>query len=191
MTELSFALLYFMPQVLEMASLLHVTLLVFLRLLAVKTPMAYHISHTNVPYSSLITIWATCILLQSLPLLALSFNKYSVYTYLRLLNLHCFHTIPLLLILLMYTSLIWTLRRKEKQQRQDFQNLPFNSMDYRETRNKKMTLLVKRVVIFLLISYAPFVAWYQYYYIVVCKRDPLQILAVEVTIFYSNNILFH
>lgn len=183
MTELSFALLYFIPQVLEMASLLHVTLLVFLRFLAVKAPMSHQISHTNVPYSSLIAIWGTCVLLQSLPVLALLFNKDSVHTNLRLLNLHCFHTIPLLLILLMYTLLIWTLRNKEKQQTRDFQNLPFNSMDYRETRNKEMTLLVKRVVVFLLISYAPFVAWYQYYYIVVCKRNPLQILEVEVNIF--------
>ena len=167
-------LLRCVPRVLETSSCLHVTLLVFLRLLAIQKPLTYAELHGKLRYISIIIIWIISIVIQLIALIILIFEKGNVYLYYKDVTLHSFHTFPVICIIIMYTLLIWTLKKK-KREIKDIRR----SME-QDTINKKMTLLVQRVVLVLIICYVPFLGWRQYYYEVVIKRMDPRLFDVEV-----------
>ena len=160
-------LLRCVPRVLETSSCLHVTLLVFLRLLAIKKPLSYGEIHDKLRRISIIIIWIASITIQLVALIILIFEQGEAYLYYKDVTLHIFHTFPVICIIIMYTLLIWTLEKKKRQIKDSRISMK------QESINKKMTLLVQRVVLVLIICYVPFLAWRQYYYEIVIKRfDP-------------------
>ena len=50
-----------------------------------------------------------------------------------------------------------------------------------DSMNKKMVVVVRRIILALLICYTPFLAWEQYY-LIISERVPFQIYRSEVTI---------
>ena len=49
-----------------------------------------------------------------------------------------------------------------------------------ETISRKMTLLVQKVVTFLLVCYVPYLTWAHYFYAVIIQRTDSEISEVEV-----------
>jgi hypothetical protein len=71
----------------------------------------------------------------------------------------------------MYALLIWTLRKKETHSNEDYGIIGGAADSITESINKKMTLLVKRLVAILLICYVPFIVWREYYFKEVIDED--------------------
>ena len=103
--------LTFIPNILETTSILHVTLLVFLRLLAVTDPMKYKEAHIKSRHKSIIVIWLTSIIVRLIALISQKYHTKAFFYY-RYFLLHMFHTIPIIMIVIMYVTLIMTLKKR-------------------------------------------------------------------------------
>ena len=102
------------PHILEFSSCLHVTLLIFLRLLAIRYPLSYQILHKKLRHISIIAIWAITSLVQSIPLFTLLFAESKrLYTYVRLVLLNCFGTIPVVSMVIMSILFAWTVNKRK------------------------------------------------------------------------------
>ena len=174
--------LTFIPNILETASILHVTLLVFLRLLAVTDPMKYKEAHIKSRHKSIIVIWTTSVIVRLAALLSQKYHT-TVFLYYRYFLLHIFHTIPIIAIVIMYARLILTLKRRST----NLITMTERSQQLSDSINRKMTIVVKRIVVSLLICYVPFLSWEQYY-MVIAEREPFMIYKNEVIIIYRISI---
>ena len=167
-------MLRMVPNILETSSVLHVALLVFLRLLAILTPFKYQEIHIKLRHVSIVIIWliSICIhLIETVTSITFHMDFFSFpYKY---FVVHVFHTIPIVGIVIMYVGLLWILKKKRNQAKQ-------NMTDVGTTINMKMALLVQRVVIFLLVCYVPFLAWKQYFYAIPAQRIPFTLCNNEV-----------
>ena len=109
-------LLNSVPDVLEMSSVVHVMLLVFLRLLAILKPLSYQEIHDKFRYKSIIGIWITSIFVNAAKILccqlAITFENENYFYYGNLIIAQFSNTLPVVLILIMYIMLIWVLRGK-------------------------------------------------------------------------------
>ena len=166
----------FVPNVLETNSILHVTLIVFLRLLAVTEPIKCKEIHKSLRHKSIILTWVIAFGVRSLSLIIQTLSS-DAFFYYRYFQLHAFHTLPIFLIVVMYIVLIKTLKKRH----QNLDMIDFKSRIVADTMNKKMTIVVKRIVFGLLICYIPFLAWEQYY-LFISKRVPFVIYRSEVSI---------
>ena len=168
--------LTFIPNILETASILHVTLLVFLRLLAVTDPMKYKEAHVKSRHKSIIVIWLTSVIVRLTALLSQKYHS-TVFFYYRYVLLHIFHTIPIITIVIMYVRLIMTLKKRSTT----LITMTEQSQQLSDSINRKMAIVVKRIVVSLLICYVPFLSWEQYY-MVIAERVPFMIYKNEVII---------
>ena len=168
--------LTFIPNILETASILHVTLLVFLRLLAVTDPMKYKEAHVKSRHKSIIVIWLTSVIVRLTALLSQKYHS-TVFFYYRYFLLHIFHTVPIITIVIMYVRLIMILKRRSTT----LTAMTERSQQLSESINRKMAIVVKRIVVSLLICYVPFLSWEQYY-MVIAERVPFIIYKNEVII---------
>lgn len=166
--------LTFIPNILETTSILHVTLLVFLRLLAITDPMKYKEAHIKSRHKSIIVIWLTSIIVRLIALLSQKYHS-KVFFYYRYFLLHIFHTIPIIMIVIMYGTLIMTLKKRSAT----LLTMTEQSQQLSDSINRKMTIVVKRIVVSLLICYVPFLSWEQYY-MIIAEREPFTIYKNEV-----------
>ena len=172
----------FLPNILETTSILHVTLLVFLRLLAVIEPMTYKEMHIKFRHTSIVVIWIMSIVVQTLALITQKFTS-SAFFYYRYFMLYVFHTFPIFCVIIMYFVLIHNLKKRNR----GMDIMVDKSRHFADSMNKKMTTVVKRIVLALLICYIPFLTWEQYY-LIIAERIPFTIYPSEVRI-YSRIIV--
>ena len=177
--------LNFVPYVLEMSSCLHITFLVFLRLIAIKFPLSYQTRNLKLRRIMIIVIWTISILAQSIPL-AIMYSKSPKQNYFkaRLCIVHLFGTFPVGCIVAMNILLLWIVARKPKLNTGRLNvtsEIMHNSeLPISDAMSKKMTLLVQKVVTFLLSCYIPYLAWAHYFYAVIIQRDNPEVSENEV-----------
>ena len=176
--------LNFVPYVLEMSSCLHVTFLVFLRLIAIKFPLSYQTRNLKMRRITIIVIWTTSVLAQSIPLAIMYSKKKEDYFLARLTIVHCFGTFPVVCIVVMNILLLCIIARKPKltsnQTTATDMMMDRKSLPISESMSKKMTMLVQKVVTFLLFCYIPYLAWAHYFYAVIIQRDNPEVSENEV-----------
>ena len=173
--------LTFIPNILETTSILHVTLLVLLRLLAVTDPMKYKEAHIKSRHKSILVIWLTSIIVRLIALISQKYHTKAFFYY-RYFLLHMFHTIPIIMIVIMYVTLIMTLKKRSTA----LITMTEQSQQLSQSINRKMEIVVKRIVVSLLICYVPFLSWEQYY-MVIAERQPFMIYKNEVITIYRNS----
>ena len=132
----------------------------------------------------IIVIWTISILAQSIPLAIMYSSPKQNYFEARLCIVHLFGTFPVGCIVAMNILLLWIIARKPKlndrghqmtSEIMDNSNLPIS-----EAMSKKMTMLVQKVVTFLLSCYIPYLAWAHYFYAVIIQRDDPEVSENEV-----------
>ena len=160
-------LLFFLTHALEFSSILHVALLVFLRLMTLRNPLPQGECVIKLRRYSILTIWIISIVLNIIPFLSWVSKLKDVSEYFALVNLHCFGTIPVIGIIIMYGLLVWTVRKKQRQD----QNLFLGKDDSTvEANNRRTTALISRVVMVLIICYVPYLGEQHYYYHIMVER---------------------
>ena len=173
----------FVPYVLETSSCLHVTLLVFLRLLAILKPLTYRETHIKLRHTSIITIWIISISVHLVAVLSrVDFGVEKTgdfYFPYRYIVLHGFHTVPIICMVVMHAVLIWKLKTMRNNANE---NIEDTTTTHADLTNKKMTLMVQRIVCFVVVCYVPYLSWKHYFYSVISKRHQLNILTSEVKV---------
>ena len=166
-----FHLLTFVPDVLETSSCLHVALLVFLRYLAISEPMNFKEIHKKLRYYGITAIWGTSIGIRLLNILTYDTEFYNYYNY--YLVIHLFHSIPVLYIIFMQLKMIFVLRTKRKEKKEDafLSNLGTEDAD---AIKKRTTHMLQDIVVFLVISYVPYIVWWQYYNVITFNHMVIQ-----------------
>ena len=172
----------FAPNVFSTSSCLHVTLLVLLRYFAVSRPAKYALFHTKIRRKSIIVIWMISVITPVIAVVAQLSRTWNFYFYYRYVNLHLFHTIPILCIVLMYAKLILMVRKRSKQALETMSEDEGDKKVEIDKVNQKMTLMVQRVVLFLVVCYVPYLAWMQYYYMHFPERRPYVVKSFEVSL---------
>ena len=161
--------------ILEISSILHVGLLVFLRLMKVLNPLSDGV-HTSKTFRriTVIVIWTLSVMLEMIPLITSILTTRNnqddmkkTSTIIRLVILHCFNTLPVVGIIIMWGSLVWKARSNRNSNKFQRHNIGSRNSGSIEQR---MGAIVRRLVILLLICYLPYLAWKQYFYGVVIKR---------------------
>ena len=181
--------LNFVPYVLEMSSCLHVTLLVFLRLMAIQYPLSYQTSNVKLRRASIIIIWVLSILAQIIPLTVIYTSSKQIYTYIRLIFVQCCGTFPVISIVVMNALLIWTVKRRQREKLASLAPVATKSTNaISESMSRRMTTLVQKLVVFLLLCYVPYLTWAHYFYAVMIQRKDPEPSNIEVRI---ENISFH
>ena len=149
-------LVLFAPTVLELSSILHVAVLVFLRLWAVRKPLSYDELHIKMQHVSIKMIWAISLLVNIAATVAFMVSLKKAYPIVREINLHLFSTLPAIAILIMYVMLMYIIKIKQRKNRKSLTDMTTSNVDKNTTR---MNLIVRRLVFFLLISYIPYLIW--------------------------------
>ena len=174
-----------MPDVLETSSLFHVALLVFLRLFAISQPMNYEETHIKLRYNGIVIIWIISV---GVRLTALLTQRFALHFYLnyRIITVLISHTAPIICIVTMYVTSIWILKRSRNASRDaTLGNLSANCAN---SMDKKMTLMVQRIVTFLIVCHLPYMAWCIYFDKISIERKPFKMTQPEV-IRYTKSYL--
>ena len=175
--------LNFVPYVLEMSSCLHVTLLMFLRLMAIHFPLSYQTSNMKFRQASIVIIWIVSILAQIIPLAVLYTSSKQIYTNVRLIFVQCCGTVPVISIVIMNVLLLWSVKRR--QRRKPVSEVPAiseNSHSISESMSRRMTRLVQKLVAFLLLCYVPYLTWAHYFYAIMIQREDPEPSEIEVSL---------
>jgi hypothetical protein len=149
-------LVLFAPIVLELSSILHVAVLVFLRLWAIRNPLSYNELHIKMQYISIKMIGAISLLVNISATVAFMASLKNAYPIVREMNLHIFSTLPAIAILIMYVMLMYILKIKQRKKSETLKDMTASNVDTKTTR---MNSIVHRLVLFLLISYIPYLIW--------------------------------
>ena len=171
-----------MPNALEISGGLHVTLLVFLRVLAISTPLQYKEVDKKILQKLISIIWILSVGVQLLAVFTQIFTPETVYLCYRNIRLHVFYTVPIVSIVAMNLILIRILKRKRGE---DNKNSSDNKKNYVNLMKKKMTIMVQRVVVFHLVCNVPNLVWRQYSNIIWANGLPFEISHYEVVISYQ------
>ena len=168
-TKLPNHLLILPAHILETSSILHVTLLVFLRLKGVKHPLQPGENKRNVRISYVFSVWIISISSSITPMIFLATEKFEVFRYTKIFTLHCFGTFPVIAITIMWRSLLKIAKASSKNSHPNFDTILQSKKDISQRRIVKV---VYRLVIALLICYIPFLFWKQYFYSIILTRVP-------------------
>ena len=171
----------FLPSVFEMASVWHVMLLVFQRLLAIVKPVTYQTFHKKMRYISMTVIWTLSLILHLSKSLTETFDPKIGHTQHIFIAL-VFNLLPILSILFMEVILIWKLKeekRKRMQRRTETHDATGNDLKVFENA---MTKVVQRIVVVLIVCYGPFISWRIYFLFVSFDR---KLSIVEVNLFLT------
>ena len=171
------------PNILRTSSCPHVVLLVFMRLLAVSRPLTYTATRNKIRRRSIVIIWLISISAQLLVVMAQIFAAENIYVYYRNIYLHVFHSIPVISIVVMHVTLIRILERKNNSDAVTGLGGHAQSLD--QSINMKMTIMVKRIVSFLLLCYVPFLIWWQYFNIASVQKRPWIPTPLEVVLLFK------
>ena len=127
---------------LETASILHVTLLVFLRLKAVKKPMEEEKNERIIRIISVSTVWLLAIFSSVIPVIILPFVDFDTFRYMKMTTLHCLGTIPVILIIIMWRSLLMIAK-------QSYRHASFSSnstfLSKEELSHKRMVRIIPSI----------------------------------------------
>ena len=182
------SLLFLPSRVLEFSSVLHVTLIVLQRWITIRKPFSKAKHRTNLWGFLILFIWIICIIFRTTPLIALALKMRDFYVVIRLFNLHCFGTFPVIAITCMYDMIVRTVKMKKCQDKSNLTS-PETDSEIVNARSQRTALIVRRLVIVLLICYLPDVAWKTYFYGVIIQRPSYQPL-LEVRYFVFQ-ICYH
>ena len=176
-------LIFFVPHVLEISSILHVALLVFLRLMAVRNPFSEEKRLALYRRISITLVWTTSIVFRTIPLVFSALKmKNSVVNFFTI-NLYLFRVFPVFAIIIMWGLLIWTAKRKQTHGESYLQTLKYST---EEANSRKMAEIIRRLVIILLVCYIPNLVWSQYVWFVIRERS--NPLSREVILLYQDKI---
>jgi hypothetical protein len=168
--------------ILEFSSILHVALLVFLRLMTIRNSLSNGHEKYRLPF--LVSIWMISIVPNLIRSVALIFMRKDIFVYLGIINFISIGTFPVIGIVIMYILLVHSVKKK-KGPNKDV--LTSNITPITESNNRRMTVIVMRLVIMLLICYIPYLANKLYFYGSVLNRAS-QKLTLEVNITCSQYI---
>ena len=186
-TDWRIKMVYLVPSILQTASVLHVTVLVFMRLLAISRPTTYRDTHKQIRFKSIIIIWILSITTHLFCVVPQFFTTEIFYLHYALIctyiDLYVFRALPVVSIVLMYVTLIWILKRNKSS---DTQTSLDNAQSLAEAQSNRMTLMVMRIVSFLLIFYVPRLIWWQYFIITSMEKRPWIPTPGEVMILVIN-----
>ena len=183
----------YVPRALDVSSCLHVTLMVFLRFFSISKPMKYEAIHIQLRHKSIVIIWIVSFLAELPVALFQFYSKEDLYLYSINIHLWVFLGLPLLSLLCMKIAMLWILKGKTKKRTKaclaDDPKKKFNTLlsttdgsDYVDTMSRKMILLVQRLVLFHLVCYVPYLAWWQYYNVMIDLNRPWRMHQLEVII---------
>ena len=140
---------------LEVSSILHVALIVYLRLMAVLQPM-----HTNegiIAKSNylLIAVWALVIISNLFRFIFFAIDSKTVLIIMDQINFWALVVTPVILILLFYLMLIFSVWKKKNSKEN---TIPEQARSKKEKENTRTTKIVMRMVIILLLCYTPYIS---------------------------------
>ena len=162
-------LLILPAHILETSSILHVTLLVFLRLEGVKHPLQSRENGRVVHILYVFSVWIISISSNIVPVILLAFERFEVFRYSKIFMLQCFGTFPVISIVIMWRSLLKIAKASSK-------NFPPKSdivfQSRKDLSQRRIVKVVHRLVIALLFCYIPFLFWKQYFYSIILTRVP-------------------
>ena len=154
--------LWFIPNIMTASNCFHVTLLVFLRMIAIEKPLQYQEVHKRFRRMAIIIIWATSIIVCSLPLISAPFwNGFHYFA--RMLTLHACHTLPICFIVIMYVRVVYMLCKSVDNisSGKELSELPENNRLTMQSQKKQLSRMLAGVVICLVICYTPYlVQWH-------------------------------
>ena len=117
---------------------------------------------------SITTIWIISFVLPTLPLIASFLEMRELYMFVRLFNLNCFGTLPVIGITTMYGILIWKIKKKRSEKKHLVKGKSEGSD--REASERRMVVVVQRLIVVLLICYVPYLVYKQYAYGIITNR---------------------
>ena len=177
-------LIFFPPHVLEFSSIMHVAVLVFSRLMAVRELSLTGKHRAKLYLFSVVTIWIVSATFNIIPLIALVLKWKNFYTNVRLLNLHCLSTFPVICIVVMYILLVHTVKKKRKR---ESMVIPDAITSIMKENQQRMVIIVRRLVIMLLVCYLPHLTTHYYFYGIILKRPLHQLIRwVCCSLFYVD-----
>ena len=141
-------------------------------MVAITKPLSYRKVHIKLRHTSVVIIWMISLIFCSLPVFPLYYQKETIYNASREFILHGFHTIPLILIVIMYGKMAWTVFE---------QNDLCSTYGKSEVTNKQSFGITKTVVLCLLVCYLPYLSMWEYTYSVMSKRKPCVVSNFEVS----------
>ena len=155
-------LVFFTPHVLEFSSVLHVALLVFLRLVVVRSPFSEENDLLFYRRILIAIIWMTSIIFNVIPLIFSGLKMLNSFFYTNITNFYCLQIFPVFAIIIMWTVLLWTAKVRKSHSEISLQAQ--HSME--ESNSKRIIEIIRWLVVFLLLSYIPNLIWRQYAWIV-------------------------
>ena len=156
-----------------------------MRLLAISRPLTYKRIHEQLRHKSIVIIWIISIISQLLRVITQIFTTETFYPIYRDICLYFFNALPLLSIVVMHVTMVLISKRRKRTAAQTSpQTNAQCTMD--EAQNRKMRLIVMRIVLFLLILYVPRLIWWQYYNIVSLEKRCWPPTPAEVIILFIN-----
>ena len=115
----------------------------------------------------IIAIWILSIAVNFVTFLASLFKMKEFYYNSSLVKLHCFCTFPVVGIIFMYGLLLWTIQKKRRLHIETCRGIETLNP---EDNNRRRIFIVTRLVIFLLISYLPYLGEQHYFFETIAKR---------------------
>ena len=134
---------------------------------------------------SITTIWIISVVLPTLPLIASFLKMRELYMFVRLFNLNCFGTLPFIGITTMYGILIWKIKKKRSEKKHLVKEKITGSE--REASERRMVVVVQRLIVVLLICYVPYLVYKQYAYGVITNRPDHKMYIEVKWVLYLNS----
>ena len=175
--------LCFPPHMLEISTTLHVVLIVFLRMSALANPLSRKHFQRRHRCLYISIIWLLSALYCSLPLILLVQENWKDdwFFYIRLFGLHCFGTLPVISIIIMWGIMINVAQTKQAN---EFRISNNSKQLMADSNNRSMSAMVKWLVIVLIICYVPYIIWKQYFYVMILRRNSGLIYTEKVKTFF-------
>ena len=168
----------YVPQLLEMISVLHVTLLVTFRFVAIMRPTSYRQIHKKMKNYSVVFIWVFSIFIQCINNVLLIYHLEAGQV-LHLFIISTFYVLPVIGIMSMHIITISKLKTKKSSAEQKFGIVPNPDG---KTIEDEMIFIVQKLGVILIVCYVPFLVQRLYYYLVVFKRFDGKLLLEEVSL---------
>ena len=182
-------LIFLPPHVLEFSSIIHVAVLVFSRLMAVRELSLNGKRRAKLYLFSVITIWMVSVTFNIIPLIALFMKWKTFYTNVRLLNLHCLSTFPVICIVVMYTLLVHTVKKNQMRESMVTSTVAVTSI--MKANQQRMVVIVRGLVIMLLVCYLPHLTTHYYFYGIILKRPLHQLIRWAFFTFFTLHSRFY
>ena len=158
-----------LPNIFTTCNCIHIVYLVYLRHLAITKAIKCKSIKRERHRNAILTMWTTSILANIVPPLAAKIKIRNIGTYFlfisRLILLHGFHTIPIILIITFYGKMIRKVNQNNVEKMKRVSQA--SGVSKLSTNDQKTpTKMIKGVAICLIVCYLPYLLWWQYSMIV-------------------------